>query len=74
MYYAMSADTFEDTEYYGEEYVFNGTPEIYYDKMYEGTYYFAFCIDDTYGDYYMTDFEEFCIEEYGDLIYDDWAM
>ncbi len=57
----------EDNLWYGDEYVFDGDPEIYYDQMYPGEYLYAFCIEDIYGDYYMTDFETFYINEDGDV-------
>ena len=37
--------------------------------MEEGVYLFAFCIDDIYGDYYMTDFATFEIDQWGDVYY-----
>ena len=60
-------DDEEDCWYYGDEYVFDGEPEIWYDQMYPGEYLYAFCIDDIYGDYYMTDFEMFYINEDGEV-------
>ena len=75
MYYSIPLDDNVgpdyDYEYYGDEYVFDGEPEIYYDMMYPGEYLYAFCIDDIYGDYYMTDFENFYIDEDGNYYWDD---
>ena len=70
LYYSISLDEYDyDDEgmYYGDEYIFDGEPEIYYDLMYPGEYLYAFCIDDIYGDYYMTDFEYFYINENGEV-------
>ena len=73
LYYAMDIDTYEGSEYYGDEYVFDGEPEIYYDLMYPGEYLYAFNIDDIYGDYYLTDFEIFEIDEDGNVVFDEAA-
>ena len=59
----------EDGEYIGWEYTVNGDLTIDYAMMEEGMYYFAFCIDDIYGDYYMTDFVTFEIDRWGDIYY-----
>ncbi|MCR5322204.1 MAG: lipoprotein [Lachnospiraceae bacterium] len=72
MYYSISLDDkyeYGDDEsmYYGDEYVFDGEPEIYYDMMYPGEYLYAFCIDDIYGDYYLTEFETFYINDDGEV-------
>ncbi len=73
LYYSISlVDDYEQEDgygYYGEEYIFDGEPEVYYDMMYPGEYLYAFCIDDIYGDYYMTDFETFYITEDGEVEY-----
>ena len=72
LYYSISLvddDYDEGYGYYGEEYIFDGEPEVYYDLMYPGEYLYAFWIDDIYGDYYMTDFETFYIKENGDVEY-----
>ncbi len=70
LYYSICIDDdydYYDDYYYGDEYIFDGEPEVYYDLMYPGEYLYAFCIDDIYGDYYMTDFETFYINEDGDV-------
>ena len=33
-----------------------------YDLLYDGDYYYCFCIDDIYGDYYLTDIASFYVE------------
>ena len=38
--------------------------------MYPGEYLYAFCIDDIYGDYYLTDFEIFYVTEDGEVEFD----
>ena len=69
LYHAYSIDTDEESDYYGDEYIFEGEPEIYYDMMYSGDYLYSFCIEDIYGDYYLTDYQEFYIDENGDISY-----
>ncbi|MBE7005435.1 MAG: hypothetical protein E7425_14355 [Ruminococcaceae bacterium] len=63
LYYAYSLETDDEFYYYGWEYTIRGTPEICYDIMEDGDYLYAFCIDDIYGDYYMTDFVYFTVED-----------
>ena len=70
VYYSMSIETEYWDEWYGDEYVFDGDPEIIYDQMYPGEYLYAFCIEDIYGDYYLTDFETFYINDYGEVEYE----
>ncbi|MBR3403689.1 MAG: Clostripain family protein [Firmicutes bacterium] len=69
LYYAYFGYDMEDGEYIGWEYTVNGDLAIDYAMMEEGVYYFAFCIDDIYGDYYMTDFVTFEIDRWGDIYY-----
>ncbi len=74
LYYSIPLDDDFDYDgdygYYGDEYVFDGEPEIWYDLMYPGEYLYAFCIDDIYGDYYLTDFEIFYVTEDGEVEFD----
>ena len=49
----------------GEEFKVKGTLEIYYDLLEPGDYYYMFCIDDIYNDYYLTDAVIFTIDEDG---------
>ena len=74
LYYSYPLDDDSDWDedgygYYGDEYVFDGEPEVYYDYMYPGEYLYAFVIEDIYGDYYLTDFETFYINEDGEVEY-----
>ncbi len=63
-YFAYSAeeDSDEEFEYVGGEYTVTGDMTIYYDIMEDGDYLYAFCIDDIYGDYYITDPVGFNVE------------
>ena len=68
-YYAYDANTFEYiTDYYGDEYVYTGSGEIGIDYLYDGDYYYAFEINDYYGNTLYTDFVLFNIEN-GELFY-----
>lgn len=69
LYYAYFGDDMEDGEYIGWDYTVRGDLTINYALMEEGIYLFAFCIDDIYGDYYMTDFVTFEIDQWGDVYY-----
>lgn len=62
LYYAYSIEGDDEFYYSGQEYTVDGDPEIYYDVMEDGEYYYSFCIDDIYGDYYLTDVVTFFIE------------
>lgn len=69
-YYSLDANTYEDQAgWQGAEYKVDGTSEILLDMMDEADYYYAFCIDDIYHDYYMTEFEEFHVDENGDTLF-----
>ncbi len=69
-YYAFDADTYEESEYAGAEYTVTGTLKIEYDIMDVGDYLYSFCIDDIYGDYYMTDYVVFSIDEDGNITFE----
>ena len=63
LYYAYALESDDEFYYTGEEYTFASSPEIHYDIMDDGVYFFAFCIDDIYGDCYLTDFAAFSVED-----------
>ncbi len=67
MYYSMDSENFEDGEWQGSEYVVDEDFEILYGMLEDADYCYAFCIDDIYYDYYMTDFELFHVDENGDV-------
>jgi len=70
LYYAYLGEDMEDGWYSGVDYVVQGEVEVFYDVMEPGDYLYAFCIDDIYGDYYLTDFVLFTVDEYGDVYFD----
>ena len=69
IWYSYTVDDLESGAYQGEPYTVQGTPEIVYDMMEAGDYFYAFWIDDIFGDYYLTDFVVFSVEENGDLYF-----
>lgn len=62
LYYASAIDSDDEYYYYGDEYVFDGEPEIYFDLLYDGEYLYGFTIDDIFGDYFVTDFVNFTVD------------
>lgn len=62
IYYASPLDSDEEFYYYGNEYKYDGDPEIYFDRLYDGEYLYAFAIDDIYGDYVLTQFVNFTVD------------
>ena len=68
-YFSLDAETMEEGEWQGYEYTVKGTPKIDYGYLLDADYCYAFCIDDVYFDYYLTDFVEFNIDEDGNISY-----
>ena len=68
-YFSYDVDTFEEGEWEGYEYEVEGTLEINYDYLLDADYCYAFCIDDVYYDYYLTDFVDFNLDEDGNVSY-----
>ncbi|MCR5701425.1 MAG: hypothetical protein K6G76_04685 [Lachnospiraceae bacterium] len=66
-YFAYSMDGEEEEEYAGQDYTVSGKIDINYDMMPVGEYYYSFCIDDIYGDYYVSDHVIFNINEDGEI-------
>ena len=69
VYYAYNLDTFDEAAYEGAEYEVRGTLEINYGYLAVGEYYYAFNIDDIYGDYYISDVAIFNIDEDGNITF-----
>ena len=71
VYDAFSLDR-EDDEfvYTGDKYVYNEGDRIIYSDIYEGMYFYSFCINDIYGNYYDTDIVAFRYEN-GEVLFDD---
>lgn len=62
IYYAVAIESDDEYTYYGETYVFDGEPEILYDYLPDGEFFYGFYIDDIYGDYYTTEYVQFSVE------------
>lgn len=62
-YYAYSIESWDELEYVGWEYVVTDETEIRYDVLEDGDYLFAFRIDDIFGDYLLTDFARFNVQD-----------
>ena len=70
LYYAYSLEDDDDEfQYVGTEYKVSGTIDISYDIMESGDYLYSFCIDDIYGDYYLTDPVMFNVDEDGEVTF-----
>ena len=69
LYYAYSIAWDDEFEYSGWEYLVSGVPEIYYQLMESGDYLYSFCIDDIYGDFFVTDGVVFNVDEDGEISY-----
>ena len=66
LYYSYDWDD-EEGVFSGEEFHVEGKLKVNYQPLYEGEYMYSFCIDDVYGDYYMTDPVVFRVSEDGDV-------
>ena len=64
LYSSISLNENDDTEslWTGQEYVADDSFEIIYSLLDEADYLYAFCINDIYNDYYLTDFVEFAVD------------
>ena len=72
LYYAFELEG-DDEEffYHGNDFTVKGALQIEYNFMDDGDYLYAFCIDDVYGDYYLTDFEMFNVTDGEVSFYED---
>lgn len=66
-YYAFSVEGDDEFEYEGAEYQVTGELDVYYNLLEEAIYLYCFCIDDIYGDYYLTDMILFGVDENGEV-------
>ena len=72
-YSAYIGDDLEDGSYLGQDYTVQGALQVRYDLMESGDYLYAFSIDDIYGDYYLSDFALFTVDDDGSVyFYEDW--
>ena len=59
----------DDSEFEGDEYRWEEGDDLTYTLLPEGEYFYAFYIDDPYGDYYMSDYVTFNLDENGEVTY-----
>lgn len=62
-------DSDEETLWEGGEYVVSGSLELTYALLEEADYLYAFCINDIYNDYFLTDFVEFAVDANGETYF-----
>ena len=60
---AVDPDTFEESEYSGEEYVWGSNDNISFGLLPDGAYLYSFVIDDIFGGSYVTDSVSFVIDQ-----------
>ena len=68
-YYAFEIEGDEEFVYTGAQYRVAGRLEIHYDLLDPADYLYCFCIDDLYGDYFLTDMVAFEVDENGDVYF-----
>ncbi len=68
LYDAFSADSYEESVYIGEDYVWQDDDELVFSMLPDGSYLYAFNIIDIFGGEYTTDFVQFDVDE-GDILY-----
>ncbi len=59
----------EDTEIYGDDYTWEDGDDVTYSFLTPGDYIYGFGIEDIYGDYYITDFVSFSMDEDGEATF-----
>jgi len=69
VYYAYSAEDDSESEYTGDEYIYDGNNSLCFDYLPDGEYLYGFCIDDLFGSTCVTDPINFTID--GEEIYFD---
>ena len=60
---AINPETYEETEYTGEEYVWGAGDNVTFGPLPDGAYLYAFVIDDIFGGSYETEFAGFVIDQ-----------
>lgn len=65
LYDAYGVDSDDETTYEGDAYVVKGDLTIDYAPLDVGTYTYSFCIDDVFGDYYVSDSVAFAVDKKG---------
>lgn len=61
----------DDSEYTADEYIWADGDYVTYAYLPAADYYYGFGIDDVYGDYYISDFVVFSIDDNGDISFEE---
>ena len=67
LYDAYDYDGNESGYYTGDNYTYRRGDELAFSLLFDGDYYYSFCVNDIYGNYYLTDPVNFIVD--GDQIY-----
>ena len=70
IYYIID-DSDDEQEYTADEYKWSDGDSIVYSYLPEADYYYGFGIDDIYGDYYISDFVIFAIDDKGNITFEE---
>ena len=65
---ALNKDTLEESEYYGEEYIWEDGDNVVFEHLPDGDYLYCFVIDDIFGGSYVTDFVSLTLDQ-GSITY-----
>ena len=60
----------DDSEYTASEYKWQEDDNIIYSSLPEASYYYCFLVEDVYGDYFISDFVIFSIDEEGNVSFE----
>ena len=60
----------DDSEYTASEYEWQEDDNIIYSSLPEASYYYCFLVEDVYGDYFISDFVIFSIDEEGNVSFE----
>ena len=60
---AINPETYDETEYTGEEYAWGAGDNVTFGPLPDGAYLYSFVIDDIFGGSYVTDYAGFVIDQ-----------
>jgi hypothetical protein len=71
LYYAYDLDTYEEFQYEGYKFKVSGKAKVDYSLMDIGDFMYSFCINDIFGDYYVSDPIVFYVDEDGEVTFEE---
>ena len=71
LYYAYDLDTYEEFQYEGYKFKVSGKAKVDYSLMDIGDFMYSFCINDIFGDYYVSDPVVFYVDEDGEVTFEE---